>query len=73
MNRRSFLKFCGIAPVVPGLVVEALEPTQKIIGVCCWGNHKFPVTAFKVESAPGCWVVPGHEETVRELMNYASN
>lgn len=30
MNRRSFLKFVGLAPVVPGLAVEALKP--KVLG-----------------------------------------
>lgn len=25
MNRRSFLKFCGIVPVMPGLLMQGLE------------------------------------------------
>ena len=31
MNRRSFLKFCGIAPVVPMVAVEALGQSSPLI------------------------------------------
>ncbi len=37
MNRRSFLKFCGIAPVVPALLTEPLNKNPVVLV-----NHNTP-------------------------------
>ncbi len=54
MNRRSFLKFCGIAPVVPGLAVEVLshKPViEQIYFLTLDDNNK--ATPFKKSWTPG--------------------
>ncbi len=52
MNRRSFLKFCGIAPVVPGL---ASTPFDEAVDNMCFSTFK-PDIIVNPMLADGTWI-----------------
>ena len=68
MNRRSFLRFCGIIPVLPALAVEALE--QPKLGACTLMENIIPPYGV------GNWIEPfsitsvvWHEINAEQLSN----
>lgn len=59
MNRRSFLKFCGIAPVVPVLAIEATAQPELFAAdnVSVKVRHTFkPEIIVDSMLAPGTWI-----------------
>ncbi len=62
MNRRSFLKFCGIAPVVPALAVETLKRSKEVCSNC----SKFDVC---VDHNPNGWCYPYFEQIDFEYLD----